>query len=224
MWESEEKKVIESKAEMIDVLYTIECTTLPYDHAFDLSNEITKKLPWLIKNDLNGIQTLHGPESGNGWTRAENETIFLSKRTKLILRISKDQIENAKELENIKINIAGNILKIKNLTLKPFSISRVLFCRCVLSDENIGENEFLDNTFNQLKNYNITIKKSLCGKSRSITLDGKNNFTRSLMLAGLSREDSIKLQDIGIGRGRIFGCGIFLPHKSIDAVDNFKEE
>ena len=40
----------------------------------------------------------------------------------------------------------------------------------------------------------------------------------------IKKEDSIKLQDIGVGAGRLYGCGIFLPHKSIDAVANFKED
>ena len=44
------------------------------------------------------------------------------------------------------------------------------------------------------------------------------------MIADLSKESSILLQDLGVGAGRIFGCGIFLPHKSIDAVANFKED
>jgi hypothetical protein len=30
--------------------------------------------------------------------------------------------------------------------------------------------------------------------------------------------------NLGIGDGRIYGCGILLPHKSIDAVSNFKED
>ena len=44
------------------------------------------------------------------------------------------------------------------------------------------------------------------------------------MIADLTKEHSILLQDVGIGQGRIYGCGIFLPHKSIDAVSGFKEE
>ena len=71
MWiEDEEKKSISEMSKMIDVAFKINCKTLPYDHAFSLSNEITKHLPWLEDNELTGIQTLHGPESGNGWTRA----------------------------------------------------------------------------------------------------------------------------------------------------------
>ena len=69
--------------------------------------------------------------------------------------------------------------------------------------------------------HGVPIKKAICGKAKSITINGENRFTRSLMIADLSKENSILLQDIGIGDGRIFGCGIFLPHKSIDAVSGF---
>jgi hypothetical protein len=43
-------------------------------------------------------------------------------------------------------------------------------------------------------------------------------FTRSLMVADLASEDAIKLQQEGIGPGRKFGCGLFLPQKGIKAV------
>ena len=29
------------------------------------------------------------------------------------------------------------------------------------------------------------------------------------MIADLKKEDSVKLQDIGVGTGRLYGCGIF---------------
>ena len=44
------------------------------------------------------------------------------------------------------------------------------------------------------------------------------------MLPGLSKQQSILIQDKGLGEGRIFGCGLFVPHKSIDAVANFKDD
>ena len=34
----------------------------------------------------------------------------------------------------------------------------------------------------------------------------------------IEKQDSIKLQELGIGIGKLFGCGIFLPHKSIAPV------
>ena len=47
-------------------------------------------------------------------------------------------------------------------------------------------------------------------------VDGKNYDREMLEIA----DESVA----GIGDGRIFGCGIFLPHKSIDAVSGFKED
>jgi len=38
------------------------------------------------------------------------------------------------------------------------------------------------------------------------------------MVADLEPEQSVRLQQIGIGPGRTIGCGLFIPHKGIAAV------
>ena len=224
MWEEEEQLQIKDTSRMIDVAFKIQCKTLPYDHACDLSKAITSKMPWLLKDKLIGIHTLHGPESGNGWVRSEKEEIFLSKRTRLILRISRSDANKAKELEGENINVLGNNIKIGKSNIKTFLIVRDLISRCVLCDKEQDEEDFLLDIKKELFTHGVPIKKAICGKAKSITINGENRFTRSLMIADLSKENSILLQDIGIGDGRIFGCGIFLPHKSIDAVSGFKED
>ena len=224
MWEEEEQLRIKDTSRMIDVAFKIQCKTLPYDHACDLSKAITSKMPWLLKDKLIGIHTLHGPESGNGWVRSEKEEIFLSKRTRLILRISRSDANKAKELEGENINVLGNNIKIGKSNIKTFLIVRDLISRCVLCDKEQDEEDFLLDIKKELFTHGVPIKKAICGKAKSITINGENRFTRSLMIADLSKENSILLQDIGIGDGRIFGCGIFLPHKSIDAVSGFKED
>ena len=224
MWEEEEQLQIKDTSRMIDVAFKIQCKTLPYDHACDLSKAITSKMPWLLKDKLIGIHTLHGPESGNGWVRSEKEEIFLSKRTRLVLRISRSDANKAKELEGENINVLGNNIKIGKSNIKTFLIVRDLISRCVLCDKEQDEEDFLLDIKKELFTHGVPIKKAICGKAKSITINGENRFTRSLMIADLSKENSILLQDIGIGDGRIFGCGIFLPHKSIDAVSGFKED
>ena len=224
MWEEEEELQLKDTSRMIDVAFRIECKTLPYDHACDLSNEITKNLPWLLDDQLTGIQTLHGPESGNGWVRSEKEEIFLSKRTRLILRIPRGDIDKVRELENIEINVLGNNIKIGKSTTKTFLIVRDLISRFVLCDKDETEEEFLLGVKKELLNHGVSIKKAICGKAKSLTINGKSKITRSLMIADLSKENSVLLQDTGVGAGRIYGCGIFLPHKSIDAVSGFKED
>ena len=118
----------------------------------------------------------------------------------------------------------NNNIKIGKSNTKTFLIVRDLICRCVLCDKEQDEEDFLLDIKKELFTHGVPIKKAICGKAKSITINGKNRFTRSLMIADPSKENSILLQDIGIGDGRIFGCGIFLPHKSIDAVSGFKED
>ncbi len=181
-------------------------------------------MPWLSENGLTGIQTLHGPDSGNGWTRSENEEIFLSKRTRLVIRVPKPDFKKACDLEGKTLKVLGNDIEIGKASKKPFLVVRDLICRFVLTDEDLDESQFLQYVTKEFEEHQIQIRKAICGKTKSFTVDGDKKFTRSLMIANLSKENSIKLQDVGVGIGRIFGCGIFLPHKSIDAVANFKED
>tara|TARA_Y100001970_G_scaffold294214_1_gene448657 strand:+ start:5300 stop:5974 length:675 start_codon:yes stop_codon:yes gene_type:complete len=224
MWIEDEKESIAESSKMIDVAYRINCKTLPYDHAYSLSEEILKNMPWLSENGLTGIQTLHGPDSGNGWTRSENEEIFLSKRTRLVIRVPKPDFKKACDLEGKTLKVLGNDIEIGKASKKPFLVVRDLICRFVLTDEDLDESQFLQYVTKEFEEHQIQIRKAICGKTKSFTVDGDKKFTRSLMIANLSKENSIKLQDVGVGIGRIFGCGIFLPHKSIDAVANFKED
>lgn len=224
MWEEDEKVLLKDSSQMIDIAFHIKCKTLPYDHAYGLSQAITKLLPWMDKIEHAGIQTLHGPDSGNGWVRSENEEIFLSKRTRLLLRVPRSEINKTQKIEGSTIKVSGSEIIIGKSVLKSFLVVRDLICRFVLCEGMQTEEEFLSDIKNELKNNNILIKKAICGKSKSLTINGNKKYTRSLMIADLSKENSILLQDLGVGKGRIFGCGIFLPHKSIDAVANFKED
>jgi CRISPR-associated protein Cas6 len=222
MWEEEEK--FEEKSSMIDVAFKIECKILPYDHISELSKALTNLAPWMLKNNLIGVHTLHGPDFGNGWVRSENDEIFLSKRTRLIIRIPKADINKIKLIEGSTINVLNNDIKIGKSIIKPFLVVRDLICRSVLCNQNQTEENFLFEIKEQLNIHGISIKKAICGKTKIMIIEGKNQFTRSLMIADLSKDHSILLQDLGIGSGRIYGCGILLPHKSIDAVSNFKED
>ena len=57
-----------------------------------------------------------------------------------------------------------------------------------------------------------------------LQIEGKQVQTQSLMIDGLKVEESIRLQQEGLGEGQKHGCGIFLPHKGIDAVNTEQEK
>lgn len=172
--------------------------------------------------------------------------LILSKRTKLIIRVPKERTEVlAKELGGKTLDVSGCALRIGTAKLRPLSKERTLFARYVVdpaegassrkstreSEAALGpaapaantgtddtEDLFLQWAVQVLGKLGIRVRKALCGKTMPLTVPSGVLHTRSLMLADLSPEESIRLQQWGLGPHREMGCGIFIPHKGIDAV------
>jgi CRISPR-associated protein Cas6 len=81
-----------------------------------------------------------------------------------------------------------------------------------------SEEAFLEWAVRALRDRRIRVRKALCGKATPLSTPGGMLQTRSLMLADLSHEESVRLQQQGLGLHREMGCGIFIPHKGIEAV------
>jgi len=189
-------------------------------HMHELSESLYKVLPWLENETLAGILPISGSESGNGWERPDGDLLFLSRRTKFTMRLPKERVKDAEQLIGQTIPIDGHELAFSKLTVKTFSILPTLFSRYVLGLENESENEFLHRCAGELKEMGIPVRKMLAGKTHSFTLPEGECVTRTLMIADLSSEHAILLQQRGLGEGRLKGFGLFIPHKGITAVND----
>ena len=207
---------------VVDVAFQIECRSLPLEHTHALSTALLKALPWLNDEEDAGIHMIHGAESGNGWMRPEandgDGLLYLSRRTKLELRVPKTRLTATQVLTGRSLDIAGHSLRVGVGQPRLLSPITTLFCRSVQADVAQDEEQFLRSSQAQLHSLGIRCGKMLCGRSHTIDLADTQLFTRSLMLAELSVEHSILLQQKGLGPGRKLGCGLFLPHKDIKAV------
>lgn len=207
--------------DVVDIVYDISCRELPVDHIYDLSVSLLNILPWLETEECAGVHAIHVAASGNGWIRPENadDILHLSRRTKLILRAPKHRLDDAAELAGKTLVISGNDLTVNDLSaVKPLSTLTTIFSRYVVADDNNNEEAFLEKIFNQLQQLGIKPKKMLCGRENLIKSANGTINTRSLMLAELEVEDSVKLQQHGLGPYRHMGCGLFIPHKGIHEV------
>lgn len=204
---------------VLDIVYNISCKCIPMEHAHALSEALQQALPWLAEEETAGIHQVYGAESGNGWERPNTEVLYLSRRQKLTLRLPKTRIEDAKSLTGQTLDIGGHALKVGDFTSRKLSDLPTLFARHVLGEAGQSEEEFMTQAVTQLKAMGINVKKMMCGKEGVIQIPDTTLHTRSLMLADLELEESVKLQELGLGSGRKLGCGLFLPQKGIKAVD-----
>lgn len=206
--------------DVVDIVYAISCRALPVDHAWALSQAVTAALPWLAEDARAGVHTIHVADSGNGWMRpdAPDDLLYLSRRTKLMLRVARECIDDAQRLTGRSLDVAGNRIEVGKGSVRPLTDITTIFARYVVTDGDKDESAFLAHTVAELRAMDVHPKKMLCGIERLIATPGGKIHTRSLMLADLRVEESVRLQQQGLGPRRNLGCGLFLPHKGIREV------
>ena len=222
--EADKKKGYSIPDDVVDLAFRINCPTLPLDHAHAFSTSLLEMLPWLEGEEYAAIHLIHGAASGNGWYRPEDvkhELLHLSKRTRMRLRLPRHRLDDARELTGKTMDIAGHPLEIGKSEVFLLSNLSTLFSRYVVTSEDLDETQFLEKAARELKSIGVSSRKLLGGITHSMDFPEEPVFTRSLMVAELEPEQSVRLQQAGLGEGRTIGCGIFLPHKGIKAV---KEE
>ena len=225
-WQEDEDKSLPYKVpeDIIDLDFAFKCKSLPVSHAWSLSNEILKHLPWIKDYPGAGIHQIHVAESNNGWIRPDEEEedalLYPSRRTKLTIRIPNEKLEEAKAIEGTTLNIEGHTLILGKPKIKTFTNASVIFSRYVLANKGEDENQFLERVAKEIKHKTgFKVKKMLCGKNHHITTPAEILETKHLMIADLDSDTSIKIQQIGLGEGRELGCGLFLPHKGIKSLN-----
>lgn len=228
-WEEDtEKKPATGSDRVTDVCFKVDCRSLPAMHATELAQALRAELPWIVDEPEMAIHQIHGATTGNGWERpGDDELIQLSRRTRLVLRVPQSRVDDAAELTGRELDIAGNRLRVGDMSVRPVTPLSTLFARYVadpLARDEDDEDRFLHWAADELRAMAIPVKKLLCGKRHTLTIEGRPVLTRTLMVADLDSHASIRLQERGLGEYRQYGCGIFLPHKGIKPVSDGEDK
>jgi CRISPR-associated protein Cas6 len=224
-WNEEEKSnEFSVPNNVIDLSFKVTCKQIQLDHAWALTNAITKLLPWFIDEPQAAIHHIYIPQAGNGWLCSDNfndEIIQLSRRTRLKIRIPHHRLKSITTLIGKTIFINDNSLTFGQAEQHLLSNITTIVARHVhIIDTDNDETLFLQKAHQQIQEMGINVRKMLCGKSHYLKTSTHKIKTRSLMIADISAEESICLQENGVGSHYSYGCGIFIPQKGITAVNN----
>lgn len=204
-------------ADIVDAVFAISCRCLPVDHAYALSQAVQAALPWFADEPDAGLHTIHGAASASGWMRPEgpDDLLQLSHRARLALRLPRERLQDAAALTGRTLEVAGWPLGVEALSARPLSRITTLFARSVVFSGAEEEAQFLAAAAGELDALGIRASTMLCGRVSALATPARTYRTRSLMLAGLSQEQSLELQRRGLGGERKLGCGLFIPHKDV---------
>lgn len=225
-WHDEEKpEKLTLPDNVIDLSFKVDCRRLKLDHAWALSSAVCELLPWFEAEPQAAIHHIYISQSANGWCRTDeggdDDIMQLSRRTRLKIRVPQSRKTDTLALTGKMINVDGYQLTFgKSDTHLLSTISTIVSRHVYIPETDHDEELFLHAAHTQLKQMGIRARKLLCGKSHQLKTHQGPIRTRSLMLADLSSEDSIHLQENGIGQYYTYGCGVFIPQKGITAVNS----
>lgn len=208
--------------DVVDLAFRTDCRSLPVDHAYALSQAVQGILPWFANEPLAGLHLIHGADSGNGWYRPEGaagDLLYLSRRTRFALRLPKGRLADARVLSGRALDVAGSHLVLGEASVRPLSRDGTIYARYVVGRAADPEAVFLEQVAAELRALGVRFKKVLCGRSHVLAAPEGEVYTRSVLLADLPPEDSIRLQQRGLGPGRKLGCGLFIAHKGLARVN-----
>lgn len=194
---------------LVEAVFPLEGKALPRDHAQALQHALAEQLPWLRSDAGAGIHPLKlvsGPES----------LALLSQRTRLILRVDANRLDELKALCGVELDVSGHAMRLGAVHLRALQPLATLYAYRVAA-VSADESEFMQAMEAELTELAIAGER-VCGKRHSLRVDGLDMTTFSMMLHGLVPEQSLRLQQHGLGPHRLLGCGLFVPHKSAAAV------
>ena len=193
---------------MIDIVYDLKGGTLPREYAFELWCELVRALPWLEAESDAGLLPLRAAQSGGA--------MLLPQRAKLVLRLPQLLAQQARQLSGRILDVEGHTLEVGAMRERQLLAHPTLHARMVAS--SMDEKDFLQEMGVRLRELDISCKW-ICGKRVELRA-GEHTITGySLVVHELRPEESLRLQQKGLGGERRYGCGLFIPYKEISSLD-----
>jgi CRISPR-associated protein Cas6 len=197
---------------MIDLQFDLVGTTIPAENAQMLLDALLRLLPWMSDTPGCGVQHLKGAETNSG-----DATLNINRRTKLFLRVPKTRVDVMQQLVGKRLDLGGHSLEIGNFKTRDFSPFANIYAHFVDTGAT-SEEQFVQDVMRELDGHFQLRCGFICGKPQTLHSASGPLHGYSLMLHDVPPHKSLRLQDEGLGRNRLLGCGIFIPHKSIAPV------
>lgn len=194
--------------EVVDLVFALHGDAIALDYADSLWRAVRARLPWLDEDLAAGVHPLAGVSPGD-------RELYLTRRARLVLRLPIEKAEPARALCGARFDLDGAV-EVGEASQRALSQIKTLYSSFVTVG-TAAEDEFIATCSARLSAAGIAAQL-VCGKARVGRAPEGDWHGFSLMLFGLTVEDSLRVQREGLGGERKRGCGIFVPHKSVAAV------
>lgn len=200
----------------IDLLFPAVGDSVPLDHAYPLYAALTQVVPSF--HDVDG-NIRFAPLNG---MRGEPGRLQL-KWSRLRVRLPDDMIRTVLPLAGKKLDVAGASVRLGPPTVQMLTPATTVESWLVTFKHGEEPEPFLITARAKLAELGIAGKSAIRAfesgprtgqpRRRVVRVKGQKIVGFALVVAELSAEESIRLQEQGLGGRTRMGCGFFLPHR-----------
>ena len=200
----------------LDVFFRVVGAQAPADHGYALFGALSRILEteddrWLHGNPHVGLHTIRGVNLGNGRRSVGPDARFG-------LRLPSDLLPRSLKLAGKSLDLDGCKLRVGVSQTRALTPAATLHCRTATTRNGDDPDRFDAEIARQAATLGIsgkvfrTPEALIRGDGRRIVrISGKRVVGHAVMATGLTNEESILLQEHGIGGRRRMGCGVFVP-------------
>jgi len=198
------------RRDMLDLAFVVQGRELPRAHRAALAAALRRALPWLDDEPALAVHRLNVAAGGGPMA-------LLSGRTRLTLRLPRARVPDARALEGASLEVAGERLHLGAAQARELLAFGTQYAHFVCAAAGTGDDElaFVAQVQAELDALGVPCR-IICGRAQTIEAGELRGF--SLMLDGLNAEGALRVLQSGVGPHRLWGCGVFVPHKSAAAV------
>lgn len=189
----------------VDLCFQVLGKTIPVDHGFALHGAISDVLPDFHEDQAVGLKLIRGRYIGNGM-------LDISPHSELVLRLAVSRIPEYIQLAGKQLKILGHNLTVgvpKTMALVP---AVALYSHLVTTRNGDSQDRFEKEIAKQIGTLNIQGQFSV-GERKTFRVHGKQVVGYTVLVSELNAEESITLQENGLGGRRKMGCGFFEPYE-----------
>ncbi len=187
----------------VDVAFRLIGSALPVDHGYALYAALSRMLPEIHAAKDIAVHPIRGVYSGNG-------TLHLADFSRLILRLPAEQIHASLKLAGKRLAVDDYPLSVGIPEVRPLRPVARLRARLVTIKGFLKEDAFLAAATRQLEQLDIG-GHAYIGTRRTFRVKDKQVVGFEMGVTHLTAEESLTLQEQGLGGRRKMGCGVFVP-------------
>ncbi len=198
----------------IDLCFSLSAShAVPADHGYLLYSAVSRMLPELHAENDYGIHPIRGRQLGG-------RTLQLTQHSRLVIRTDAERIARFLPLAGSSLQLLERSLRVGVPQVRPLAAATALRSRLVtikLPEALDAPPDTAAETFEaavrrQLDTLAVAPGAQLhLGKRRTLRIKDKEVVGYEVLLEALSADESLAVQEQGLGGRRKMGCGVFAP-------------